>query len=234
MKRLPITGSALSTPERSKQELANYLKSLGLKCPPKRLQQIYQELGAMIGRWWQEQESMETEAVANALLSLRNRLSEVINSLSGHRAGFRELVHIEVVSQLKRSLANDSGLGSLPDADRSIDSFVEEAVRIIGHCSSAYADLTSTKGPSGRPGLGWYDGFTHVVMELARQAGVRPTISTDRVSGERSGWILTVAGELEKFLPRPMRSPSAEARAKRLERSKRKLGAGQRQKGSAS
>jgi hypothetical protein len=152
VKRLPITGSSLATPERNEEELAKYLSSLGLNCDSKRVQQIYQKLKSIIGRWWQEQESMETGSVANALLSLRRHLDEVSVSLSGHRTGFRELAQIHVVSQLKLSLAKDPKVGGLEEADRFLQRFVDDADKIAVQCASAYAELTSEKGPRGRPG----------------------------------------------------------------------------------
>ena len=91
------------------------------------------------------------------------------------------------------------------------------------HCSYAYRELASQPGPRGRPGLGWYDDFTELLFQLARQTGANPTISTKRDSGERGGWLLTTVREIETFLPEPMRSPTTEALVKRLARSEKKL-----------
>ena len=233
MKRLSITGSSLATLELAPEDLKNYLNGLGLKYPAEQRRLIYQKLGAMIGRWWQEQESMQAHAAAKALLSVRRNLDDVCNIVGGNRTGFQQSKQINAALHLRRLLAQDPEVGSLPAADRLMARFLDGAGKIAGHSCSAYADLTSGTGPSGRPTIAWYDDFTHIVMDLARRAGVSPTISTDRNSNERRGWILDVAGELEKVLPRPMRSPSVEARAKRLDRSKRKIRAAQGQKGSA-
>jgi hypothetical protein len=202
-----------------------YLKSLGLS---EQLEQVFHALASIIGRHWQEQESLEAGPVARALLSLRKKLHEIERSLSGHRTGFRDRIHIDVTSQVQHALAKDSSLGDLASAARFVDDFVKDAEKMAKHCSYAYHELASQHGPLGRPGLGWYDDFTELLLQLARQAKVKPTITTDRNSGERGGWLLTVARELETFLPEPMRSPTTEALVKRLARAKRNLGQGQK------
>jgi len=233
MQRLAITGSSLATPELALEDLKNYLNGLGLKYSKTPCRIIYQKLEAMIGRWWQEQESMQADAVAKALLSVCRNVDDVCRIVGGNRTGFQQSNRISAAVQLRQLLAQDPEVGSPSAADRLMAQFLKDAGKIAEHGYCAYADLTAARGPTGRPKITWYDDFTQIVIELAREAGVKPTISTDRSSGERRGWILIVAGELENFLPRPMRSPSVEARAKRLVRSKRNIRAAQGQKGSA-
>ena len=232
MRRLSITGSALATPERVFSDLERYLNGLGLKYTGKQRQALYDKLGAMIGRWRQEQESMEAEGTAKALLSVCRDLDHLCLVIGGNRTGFQEAKQISAALHLRKLLAQDPAVGSSEEAERVMARFLDDASKIAQLCHRAGADLTSASGPSGRPNIAWYDEFTRLVVDLARHAGEKTTISTDRVSGERRGWILTVAEELEGFLPKPMRSPSPEARAKRLERSKRKIRGLQGQKGS--
>jgi hypothetical protein len=69
----------------------------------------------------------------------------------------------------------------------------------------------------------WYDEFTALLLEVADTAGVEPRLGKDGISGAWVGWLLGAAQALEAFLDPQMRSPSAEACGKRLERSKKRL-----------
>ena len=82
MKRLPISGSASSAPERSRDDLAEILRGAGVPCDETATEGIHFRLGAIIGSWWQQQASMETEPVAKALFSLAKSLQEVSQLLS--------------------------------------------------------------------------------------------------------------------------------------------------------
>ena len=166
---------------------------------------------------------METEPVAKALFSLAKSLQEVSQLLSGHSTGLRDSTEIEVTSQVRRLLAKDPAVGDIAEAGAFLERFTADGAKLRGHCRAAYADLAESKGLPGRTALAWHDDFTQLLLDLAREAGVRPTIKTDRITGERSGWLLDVALELETFLPQEMRSPSVEARAQRLQRSKKKF-----------
>lgn len=165
---------------------------------------------------------METKPVAKALISLAESLQEASQLLSGHSTGLRHGTAIEVTSQVQPLLAKDPDVGDIARAGAFLERFMIDAAKVREHCRAAYANLAG-KGPPGRTALGWHDDFTELLLNLAQEAGVKSTIKTDRITGERSGWLLEVAMELETFLPREMRSPSVAARAKRLERSKKKL-----------
>ena len=56
-----------------------------------------------------------------------------------------------------------------------------------------------------------------------RQPGSSRAWGRTGISGARGGWLLDAAQALETFLDPQMRSPSAEACGKRLERSKTRL-----------
>jgi hypothetical protein len=90
-------------------------------------------------------------------------------------------------------------------------------------CLVVALDLKQSAGKSGRPLSEWYDEFTALLVELAETEGVEPRLSKGRISGARVGWLLDAAQALEAFLDPRMRSPSAEACGKRLERSKTRL-----------
>jgi hypothetical protein len=83
----------------------------------------------------------------------------------------------------------------------------------------AYADLNQKALNEGRAPLRWYDEFTALLLDIAKKAGVEPSLCKDRIRGTRTGWLFKAAQALEPFLDPFMRSPSPEACGKRLERS---------------
>jgi hypothetical protein len=97
----------------------------------------------------------------------------------------------------------------------------------------AYADLNQKALNKGRAPLRWYDEFTALLLDIAKKAGVEPSLCKDRIRGTRTGWLFKAAQALEPFLDPFMRSPSPEACGKRLERSKRRLAKAHRQNPSA-
>jgi hypothetical protein len=87
----------------------------------------------------------------------------------------------------------------------------------------AHADLSIEAGKDGRRALDWYDDFTHLLLDLAERNDIEPTLRKDRKTHIRAGWLFDAAQALETFLYPHMRSPSAEACGKRLERSRERL-----------
>jgi hypothetical protein len=128
-----------------------------------------------------------------------------------------------MVSQLATILALDPEVGSRQQADKLIASFRGDAAKLAHACLVVALDLKQTVGESGRPRAEWHDDFVALLLEVAETAGVEPRLSKDRISGARGGWLLDAAQALEAFLDPEMRSSSAEACGKRLERSKTRL-----------
>ncbi|MGD0420664.1 MAG: hypothetical protein ABSA68_13980 [Xanthobacteraceae bacterium] len=225
MRRLAIGGASLASPVRSEGELKSVLADLGVAqaFDQAGAHELYFRIGRIIGAWLAEQESMEVLPVAKALLSVARHLTDASKLLSGHETGLRSRVEIEVTSQTAKFLARDPAVGSLTKAQELISAFQREAARIGHVCMVAYADLAHEAGEGGRPVLGWYDGFTALLLEIADKAGVAPTLRKDRSNQARSGWLFEAAQALESFLYPWMRSPSAEACGKRLERSRKRL-----------
>ena len=104
-----------------------------------------------------------------------------------------------------------------------IASLRTDAAKVAHACWFAASELKTRVGKDGRPRLEWYDEFTALLLEVAETAGVEPRLNKDRISGERGGWLLDAAQLIETFLDLKMRSPSAEACGKRLERTKTRL-----------
>ena len=213
------------SPVQSEAELKSILSNLGVArtFDEAGVHELYLRIGRIIGAWRSEQESKEVQPVAKALLSVARHLTDASELLSGHDTGLRSRKEIEVTSQTAKFLALDPAVGSLTKAHELISAFHREAAWIGHVCMVAYADLANEAGQGGRPALEWYDEFTALLLEIADKAGVAPTQRKDRSSGARSGWLFEAAQALESFLDPWMRSPSAEACGKRLERSRRRL-----------
>jgi hypothetical protein len=225
MARLPISGSTVATPHLDQADLRNVLVQL---CPEAKfsksdISEFYRRLARIIGQWSAEDDRLDIAPLAQTFTAMGKELKKVAKILSGHETGLREIHDIAIVSQLAMILALDPEVGSRQQADRLIDSFRGEAGRLAHACLVAACDLKLAVGESGRPQAEWHDEFTALLLEVAETAGVEPRLSKDRISGERVGWLLDAAQSLEAFLDPQMRSPSAEACGKRLERSKTRL-----------
>jgi hypothetical protein len=190
---------------------------------------IYWRLGRIIGQWSGEENRLDIAPLTKTFTMMGKELKKVANIFSGHETGLHEIHDIAFVSQLAMILALDAEVGSREQAGKLIASFRIDASRLAHACLVAARDLKQTIGKNGRPQAEWHDQFTVLLLEIAEKAGVEPRLRKDRSSGIRTGWLLDAARALETFLDPRMRSPSAEACGKRLERGKTRLKQTQRQ-----
>jgi hypothetical protein len=223
MKRLPVKHGSLVTPEGSKDDINRALKKLGVgeKFDNAAIEKIYFGLSKIIGRWFDEQSAKEASPVAKALSSIGKELIAAVELLGGHEDGLHTHVEIESTSYVKKILALDPTVGSIDNAEQVVRAFRDSGSKIGHACMVAYADLASEASKGGREKLDWYDDFTDFLLDIAEVAGVEPKNIKDRASRLRSGWLFEAAQAFEPFLYISMRSPSAEACGKRLERSKK-------------
>jgi hypothetical protein len=184
---------------------------------------FYGRLGRIIGQWSAERDRLDISPLAKTFTAIGRELDEVTKILGGHETGLHEVHDIEVVSQLATLLALDPEVGSRQQADKLIATFRGNAAKVAHACLVAARNLKQQVGKSGRPPLPWYDEFTAQLLEIAEKSGVKPRLVKNRITKAPYGWLLDAAQALEVFLDREMRSPSAEACGKRLERSKTRL-----------
>jgi hypothetical protein len=225
MARLPISGSTSCTPLRSKAELGNVLVEL---CPDgdfgeSDTTEFYRELGGIIGQWSAEHDRLDISPLAKTFTVMGRELGAVAKILRAYATGIHEAHDIEVVSQLATILALDPEVGSRRHANKLIASFQGDAAKVAHACLVAARDLKRQVGKDGRPRSDWYDDFTSLLLKIAEAGGAKPQLGKDRITGAGYGWLLDAAQALETFLDPQMRSPSAEACGKRLERSKTRL-----------
>lgn len=226
MARLPTSGATVATPVRGQADLRKVLVEL---CPDAQFSAsdaaiIYGRLGQVVGRWSAEEDRLDIAPLMKTFKAMGKELSKAAKILSANETGLREIHDIKIVLRLAEILALNPEVGSRRQADKLITSFRENAAKISHACLVAGRDLKlSVVGKSGAPQQVWYDGFTALLLEIAKTAGVKPRLSKDRISDARVGWLFDAAQALETFLDPKMRSPSAEACGKRLERSKTRL-----------
>jgi hypothetical protein len=220
MARLPTSGVTVSTPRKCKADLRHVLVGLcpGVNFNTSNVDECYWRLGGIIGQWSAEHDRPDISPLARTLTAMGSELDGVAKILSGHETGLHERHDIEVVSKLATILALDPEVGSRQQANKLIISFRNDAAKMAHACLVSAQDLKQQVGKSGRPRWEWYDDYAALLLEIAERGSVEPQLSKDRITGAWYGWLLDAAQALEAFLDPHMRSPSAEACGKRLER----------------
>jgi hypothetical protein len=225
MKRLPMRGASLMTPALSEEDLKDVLGKLGVVAAfnDAEVHDLYLEIAKIYGSWMSEEEAKEVSAVASALRSTGKNLIEASRLLGGRATGLRSQVELEVTTLTTEVLALNPTVGGQENAQQLVSTFQADAERVGQACLIAYADLSRRASNEGRSPLLWYDKFTALLLRIAEKAGVEPTLNKDRIDQARGGWLFDAAQAVEPFLDPYMRSPSAEACGKRLERSRKRL-----------
>lgn len=221
----------LVTPAKGESELTRVLSALtGRRFDSKSVAQYYGRLGAVIGEWVQEKEGLEIEPLKKALLTTARKLGEASTLLKGIETGFHSELEIAAAQRVAHLISLDPAIRSEAGAQKVLRSFIRDADRIAHVCLVASFDLPEMPGKRGRPPQAWYHQFTTLLLGIAKEADIKPTLRKDRISGVREGWLLDAAMALESFLDPRMQSPTAEACGKRLERSLACLRPSKRQK----
>lgn len=226
MARLPTSGATVATPVRGKAYLRKVLIEL---CPDAQFRtsdtnEFYRRLGEIIGLWSAEEDRLDIAPLIKTFEAMSKELNKAGKILSGHETGIREVRDTEIVSQLATILELDPEVGSRQQAENLIASFRVDAAKLAHACLVTARDLKLTVvGKSGAPSQDWHVEFTALLLQIAKIAGIEPRLSKDRISGSRGGWLQDAAQALEALLNPKMRSPTAEACGKRLERSKTRL-----------
>lgn len=210
------------TPCRKESKLKQVLSELcpGTSFDDAVVSEYYMELASIISGWVAEQARLEASPVRKALLTLAKDLNAASALLSGSQTGERSDLEIEITSRVEKLMALNPAIGSREAARDRLGSFTRDAEIISHACLIAAFVLPSAPERRGPKRKDWYHSLTRLLVSIAKQAGVEPTLYKDR-SEDRSpekGWLLDAARALETFLPREMRSPSDVARYKRLER----------------
>jgi hypothetical protein len=213
------------TPACSEEDLKGVLGKLGVVAAfnDAEVRKLYLEIAKIYGSWMSEEEAKQVSPVASALRRTGMHLIETSRLLNGRVTGLRNQVELEVTTLTTEALALNPTVGGQDNAQQLVSTFQADAERVGQACLIAYAHLSRRAPNEGRAPLLWYDKFTALLLDIAKKAGIEPTLNKDRIDQARGGWLFDAAQAIEQFLDPYMRSPSTEACGKRLERSRKRL-----------
>ncbi len=210
-------------------------------------QKILDRICLINGNFLQTKEDPFKSSVPQIIESIQSSLDTIITELSLPEQGHELLLYdrseavFRIVNALEGHKANapssplndDRIAPSSPLDDDRIVSLLSLSCVVKDACERVLAELNGVRGRSGRRAYDWYDEFVQLLLEFADIAAIDPVVKTDRISGERYGPFIELALAFEQLLllcdlplsgqPVSMRSPSREACAKRLERSRSRL-----------
>ncbi len=226
MARLARTGASAASLyefETNPEEVISDLGLANMSADAKR--EIRGALEKVMGRGYDEVEMSQklnpgsertTKGITANLAAMARHLQDVEKTLRGAETGLRESHDTAVALKVRALLAANPEIGG--HADEFLRDFCDRMSTVAHACLAAAKDLRSTKGKEGRKALDWYNDFTRVLVAIAKQNGIRPTVTINRDTSEPEGRFLGLATAFETLLSPSMRSPSDMARAKRLSR----------------
>jgi len=224
MVRLTVAGSGLTAPKRSEADLKHVISELapGNMLEDAFVHECYFEISRIIGVWQQRQAQLEAEYIAKSLRATAKNLNDASVLFAGRETGMHSGMELVAASALIAVIAADPSIGSADPSD-VLGSLREQTERGSHYCYVAAANLPRGPGKRGRIPNEWYIPFVALLQSIFKSLGIKPTLYRHRTDHVWKGRLLDAAGELEKFLPKKMRSPSDESRAQRLERSLKEL-----------
>lgn len=240
MAKLPRTGVTTASVAWAREEFEKVLHNLKvlhaieLNLTDDDKQQILDRICLINGKFLQAKDAVEASDVAQIIKSIQSSLDTIITELSRPEQGFQFIQddRLEAAFRIANALEGPkANAPSSPLDDDRIVSLLSLSCVVKDACERALAKLKGVRGNPGRPPLGWYDEFVELLLEFAHSAGIDPVVMTDRTSEKRYGPFIELALAFEQLLygvPKnpalSMRSSSRNACAKRLERSRRRLG----------
>jgi hypothetical protein len=225
MVRLAVSGSGLTAPKRNESDLKRVISELapGNMLEDAFVRECYFAISRIISEWQQEQAPLEAKYIAKILRATAKNLSDASVLFAGLETGMHSGAELAAASALIDVIAADPSVIPADPSDvlRSIRKQTEQGSH---YCYVAAANLPRGPGKRGRIANEWYISFVALLQGIFKSVGIKPTLYRQRTAARVwKGRLLDAAGELEKFLPREMRSPSDESRAQRLERSLKAL-----------
>ena len=224
MVRLAVSGSGLTAPERNESDLKRVISELapGNMLEDAFVRECHFKISRIISEWQQRQAQIEAEYIAKILRATAKNLSDASLLFAGRETGMHSGAELAAASALIDVIAADPSIISADPSDvlRSIREQTEQGSH---YCYVAAANLPRGPAKRGRIANEWYIPFVALLQSIFKSLGIKPTLYRHRTDHVWKGRLLYAAGELEKFLPKKMRSPSDESRAQRLERSLKEL-----------
>jgi len=227
MARLSHKGVSIASLYELDTNLEKVVSDLGLaKMSTSEMEEIRCKLQIVMGRGYGKLEmsqklnpdnKRQTKNITATLAVIARHLQEAEQNLRGAETGDQQAHHTEVSLKVIEMLTANPEIRI--GAHEYLSDFCARLSTVAHACLVAAKDLGSTKGKAGRKAIGWYNDFTLLLASIAKQNGIRPTVTIDRETGEAQGRFLDITTGFEQLLLQSMRSPSKTARAKRLSRS---------------
>ena len=240
MARLTWKGASIGSLYELDTNLEQVVSDLGLaKMSAEERKEIRGKLGEVIGRGYAEIElspklnpdnKLQIKNITATLEATARHLQEAAQNLRGSETGFQQAHQLAISLKIREMLVANPEIES--KADEFLSNFCGQLSTVAHACFVAAKELKSTKGNAGRRALDWYNDFARVLVPIAKQNGIRPTVTIHRGTGEAQGRFLDIATGFERLLMPSMRSPSKTARAKRLSRALAGVSKGPRAKSS--
>jgi hypothetical protein len=145
------------------------------------------------------------------------QLDVVEQFLRGTETGLRTDLEIAVASTLISFLTRQ--LGDEEKSREMLCRFRTHPQPVADGCRQAAAELTAIRGRSGAGSIDW-SGFRRALELVAERNGIKPVVTIDRRTHEAKGRFIEIAAVFEQLLPRPMRTQTRDALAKRLHRAR--------------
>jgi hypothetical protein len=225
MARLPRSGVGYQCLYEWEGTLPEIMASLGLKPLSKGAERkIRNRLGFALSKWEEPYAATEVKDVVGSLKAHAKRLEQISSIGTITREGFARAHDLAVSGQVVQTLALNPNIGSAATAHVYLSDFCGRADTIASACRVAMSTLQSKKGKGGKIRYDWYDEFTAILVEICKQNKIEPTVGIDSITGEPVGGLSVLASAFERLLLPKMRSRTASAMVKRLQRSLERIG----------
>jgi hypothetical protein len=104
-----------------------------------------------------------------------------------------------------------------------LESTIAYLKTVIEYCEAVLPGLDWVPSKKGRRGLGWYDHFIEVILQVAAHLGINPSTDARSVRVADVTPFTVLVFEVEKIFPKKGHSKTAVACARRIERSLKRL-----------
>ena len=229
MAKLPRSGVGYQCLYECEGTLPEIMASLGLKPLSKSAERkIRNRLGFALSKWEEPYAAIyaatEVKDVVGSLKAHAKRLDQISSIGTITREGFARAHDLAVSGQVVQILALNPNIGSAATAHVYLSDFCQRADTLASACRVAMSTLQSKKGKGGKIRYDWYGEFTAILVEICKQNKIEPTVGIDSITSEPVGGLSVLASAFERLLLPNMRSPTASAMVKRLQRSLERIG----------
>lgn len=224
MARIEHPGVGLQLPDEREVRLANVLAGLGLRpLDEKELHELRTEIGFALGRWRESNSGVHSGDVARRMRKFASQLENMKCLLTAVDKGLHRQEDIQAAMLLASALRGLPTISGVEAAHEHIGRFREMAADVSIAMRVAAQSLDSIK-VGNKPQYDWHDSFVLAIAKICQQNGIDVKKVSSRKFDEPSGRFFEVVAAFEQLLLPKMRTRTAAALAKRINRSLDRLG----------